>query len=182
MNDQISQPMQHYYQPIQMPDADRWRFDTGSILEQFRHFLLGEIEDPATGKWKKVGEQIMNDTGIKECITYLIPVINPNTLFSYLTKDEIYEMTKMTVLRFNDLFYEKGEEFGIHPYSVPILLNQIGDFIFTTFKRALEAGERKSLTQMFEERVIKTQSDQGKQGFRVPSVFGRNKKEGVVYG
>lgn len=150
------------------PMDDRWRFDTTRILDQFRHFLKGEIEK-RDGTWQKVGKQIMNNTGIEECMTYLTSIINPNTLMSYLDKHEIYEMTRWAALKFNALVYEKGEIFDIHPYSVPILINSISDFIFTTLKRAQDGGERKSLTQTLEEKIIRTQKEK-EGGWKVPSL------------
>jgi hypothetical protein len=177
----LPEQVPQYYQEMQTSDADKWRFNTRAILEEFRHFLLGEAQNDK-GEWIRIGKCLMNEGGIKECVSYMIPVINPNTLFSFLTKDEIYDMTRMATLRFNDLFYEKGEDFDLEPFSVPILLNTMSDFIFATLKRAQDGGERKSLTQMFEERVIRTQTDQNKKGFRVPSIFGGKKEEMAAYG
>lgn len=186
MTEQYVDPNQYYtqgYYPQMQQMDDKWRFDTSKILNDFRHSLLGEIPT-AEGKYIKIGEPLMNKTGVEKVMSNLSLIINPNTLMSYLEKREIYAIMRQQGFAWNAFLYLNGEDFEIHPLNVRVLLNSILDFIFMTLKRAQDAGERKSLSQVYQESVIRQETGGKKDSFRVvPNIFGRKKQEQqVVYG
>src|SRR3989304_1497562 len=78
--------------------------DSTAVIERIRHDLAGEVlqtnaktdrESGATiltQSWEAIGERSMNDLGIRSVVKILNLYVNPETMMTQLSDEEIYKL------------------------------------------------------------------------------------------
>lgn len=140
-------------------DLVRWQLELNDILERAEHILRGDIihfEDNQV-IWKKnpnPKNNCLNDFGVQKIMEILAQYINRNTILSDYTQDEINYKVFDFGREINNLFFMKYEEFGMDTEDkrkeYPMLVREIVDIVHSSYKRALEGGERRSLREMIQ--------------------------------
>ena len=141
----------------QNEDIIRWQLELNDILERAEHILRGDVPTFKNGMviWEK-GENekdnALNNFGVQETLKILSMYINRNTILSDYTNDEINEKVFDFGRETNNLFFMKSWEFGLNTEDkrkyYPIIIRELVDIVHSSYKRALNGGERISLRQM----------------------------------
>jgi hypothetical protein len=135
------------------------------------HHLRGEIQEDE--EWKKIGEPIMNEEGIKNIITIVNGYVNRVWLLSAPKDEEINRVmwNFSSIVRTELLVNIDKWEIK----SVPIAKNLVCDLVYGTLLRCRDGGERLTLGETIRsvERIVE---NTGKR------LFGpRRKTDGGMY-
>jgi len=138
--------------------------DPSMIIEKISHDLKGEtgpylrydeIEDDQGNKqkipvtfWKTDGQRDMNDKGVESVISMLNKYVNRNTIFSQLTEEEVYKITKAIDRNLTAMFAAKYEEFEIDINRMSIVKDGITDMCFFALKQSLNKALMDALTKL----------------------------------
>jgi hypothetical protein len=148
------------------------------ILEELEHGLRGDSYDTTNLRWIPVKNKsdriILVDKGIRDVINICRVFISRLTILSDLTEEEIYKtMQAISEENIWHLARNAEEYFGNDTDRIATAENIINHAIFITLKRALNAGERTSLS----ERVTQIERyEQDKKGGVFPHIFGGKKE------
>jgi hypothetical protein len=131
----------------------KWQLDLDSLIERIEHILRGHNLKAEGGNviWGSEGEPVLSELGVQKIMKILCMHINRDIILSNFDDDTI----KWTVLDFskelNELFYTERETFGITTQDklkdVPMICGEIVRVVHSTYLRALNGGERESLSK-----------------------------------
>lgn len=127
-----------------------------------------------------MGNAIVNDKGIAYIAGYLLDYLNPNTLLSNLTDNEIYKMAYGVGSELNDVLWDidNWKEWDIDVKNIPAMIFRITDQILITLKRAKSytkaegsmGTQLQAITQQVQTREV---IQKEKKGFTMPLLGGR---------
>lgn len=148
--------------------------DPSQIIERISHDLKGEtgpylrydeVEDGAGNKtkipvtfWKTDGQRDMNDKGVESVISMLNKYINRNTIFSQLTEDEVYKITKVIDRNLTAMFAAKYKEYEIDINRMSIVKDGIADMCFFALKQSQNKALMDALTKLVTVSEVKDSS------------------------
>ncbi len=144
-------PQLEYQDSREQGETDvKWLEDSAGILEELEHDFRGEelIETKSGYFWKRTGEPIMNDKGIRSVLSSIRHITNKNTFMSNVTSKRVSDLcfdTQSTIT--TELFY-KYQEFGIAPEYFTKVVIMISNVIELALRRAEGAGDRRAITGM----------------------------------
>lgn len=134
----------------------KWQLELDSFLERMDHLLRCHILKFEDGHvvWKpadKPEDVVFNDSGANEILKNISMYINRNTILSNYDEDTINQKVFDFGIELADLIEGKYEEMGINTVDkamlYPIIWREIVDAVHSTYLRALNGGERESLTK-----------------------------------
>lgn len=160
--------------------------DPSMIIERIRHDLKGEtlkfgmFKDEESGEmlprtwWESDGQRDLNDMGVEAVVSLLNKYINRNTIFTQLSEEEIYKITKTIDRNLTAMFAAKYEEYEIDLNRMSMTKDAIVDMCFFALKQSQNKALMEALTQLVTVSEVK---DSSKQSFQLSdlSPFGRNK-------
>jgi len=135
----------------------RWQLELNDILERAEHILRGDIPKFKDGEviWEKNPDPEMNtlnETGVQECMKILAMYVNRNTILSDYTNEEINFKVYDFGRAVNNLIYMRDWEFGMNTEekrkNYEILVTELKDIVHSSYKRALDGAEKRSLREM----------------------------------
>lgn len=135
----------------------RWQLELNDILERAEHILKGDVPVFKDGhiiwiKNPRPENNVLNEYGVQEIMKILSLYVNRNTILSDYRNEEI----NLKIFDFgrdlNDIIFMRSDEFGLNTIekrkNYPLLVREIIDIVHSTYKRALDGGERRSLREM----------------------------------
>ena len=141
----------------QNEDMIRWQLELNDILERTEHILRGDIPKFMNGNivWErnpKFDENTLNEFGVQETLKILSMYVNRNTILSDYSKEEINFKVFDFGVTLNNLYFMRYKDFGMNSVekrkNYPIIIREIVDIVHSSYKRALNGGERRSLREM----------------------------------
>ena len=100
---------------------------------------------------KNPKDNILNEYGVQEIMRILSMYLNRNTILSDYEATEINLKVPDFGRELNDLFFMKYEEMGLigleKRKNYPMLLREMVDIVHSSYKRALNGGEKRSLRE-----------------------------------
>jgi len=119
------------------------------VLEGFKGNMYNE-----DGEWEKMGEPIMNESGISKIASILIPFINDAIRFGNISEKEVRDIALQTL---DDVSEEIGtywREYGIKSAAVRnLIIDSIMALILITLTRSEEQGEKNWLGKVVLESI-----------------------------
>lgn len=108
------------YQAGKEPNIIEYQLDVSPTLDRVFHLLSGHIATVTNGKetWEEPEDdrlKILSPYGVKQVMNYLAIYINPNTLLSNFTVEQIEEKTKTFGVALSDLLFNRYEHFFYYP-------------------------------------------------------------------
>ena len=149
-------------------DLVKWQLELNDILERAEHILRGDKPHYENGNvlWKKnehPEDNILNEHGVDLVMKVISNYINRNTILSDYTREEVRLKTLDFGKELNNLIFMKYEEMGMDTEDkrkeYPMLVRQIVDLVHSSYARAKDGGERRSLREMIQ--ISQSQSYQG---------------------
>ncbi len=149
----------------------KWQLELNDILERAEHILRGDMPTFRDGSviWEANPNpelNVLNEVGVKAILKILAMYVNRNTILSDYQNDEISYKVLDFGRRVNNLLFVKAEDFGIDTEAKEkekeILIGELVDIVHSTYKRALDGGERRSLREMIS--ISQTQNTMGMGG------------------
>jgi len=137
----------------------RWQLELNDILERAEHILKGDVPLFKDGHiiWEKnpnPEKNTLNEYGVQEVLKILSLYVNRNTILSDYTNREINFKVFDFGREINNLIFMRSEEFGMNTEekrkNYPILIREMVDIVHSSYKRALDGGERRSLREMIQ--------------------------------
>lgn len=138
-------------------DIVRWQLELNDILERAEHILRGDIPKFQDGHiiWivnPKPENNPLNDVGVQEVMKILAMYINRNTILSDYTNNEINFKVFDFGRAINNLIFMRDFEFGMDTdekrKSYEMLVTELKDIVHSSYKRALDGAEKRSLREM----------------------------------
>lgn len=135
----------------------RWQLELNDILERAEHILRGDIPKFVDGQiiWENnphPESNTLNETGVQECMKILAMYVNRNTILSDYTNDEIKEKVFDFGRAVNNLIFMRDIEFGMDTQekrkNYEMLVSELKDIVHSSYKRALDGAEKRSLREM----------------------------------
>lgn len=138
-------------------DIVRWQLELNDILERAEHILRGDIPKIDNNEiyWSpnpNPEENALNEKGIQEIMKRLAMYVNRNTILSDYSNEEIHIKVFDFTRELNNLVYTDYDNFGMDNENkrknYPMLIKEIEDIVHSTYKRALDGAEKRSLREM----------------------------------
>ena len=138
-------------------DLVKWQLELNDILERAEHILRGDVPVFKGGHivWdrNKFPEQnCLSEYGVQELMKILSMYVNRNTILSDYTNHEINLKVYDFGRELNNLIFMRYTEFGMDTVEkrkhYPILVRKIVDIVHSSYKRALDGAEKRSLREM----------------------------------
>ena len=135
----------------------RWQLELNDILERAEHILKGDIPKFKDGNiiWEDCPNPEMNTLnkqGVQECMKILAMYINRNTILSDYTNKEINFKVFDFGRALNNLIFMRDFEFGLDNEekrkNYEMLVSELKDIVHSSYKRALDGAEKRSLREM----------------------------------
>ena len=149
-------------------DLVKWQLELNDILERAEHILRGDKPHFENGNviWKKNDfpeDDILNEHGVELIMKIISNYINRNTILSDYTEEEVRYKVLDFGKELNNLIFMKYEEMGMDTEDkrkeYPMLVRQIVDLVHSSYARAKDGGERRSLREMIQ--ISQSQNYQG---------------------
>jgi len=119
------------------------------VLEGFKGNISNE-----DGEWEKMGEPIMNESGIAKVASILIPFVNDAIRFGNISESEVRDIALQTV---DDITEEIGinwRDYGIQSAAVRnLIIDSLMALILITLTRSEEQGEKNWLGKVVLESI-----------------------------
>ena len=138
-------------------DLVKWQLELNDILERAEHILRGDKPTFQDGNviWSDnptPENNILNEHGVELIMKIISNYINRNTILSDYTGEEVRLKTLDIGKEINNLIFMKYEEMGMDTEDkrkeYPMLVRQVVDLIHSSYARAKDGGERRSLREM----------------------------------
>lgn len=153
----------HYYQqmpeqtaPISeaKPDFTKWLFSfREQVTSPLKHIWRGE--ELINGVWTEGLDPLMNDKGIRWCISLIDSYLNIAVVVTNLNKDEInFRMREAVNVIWNGIC-EQHERFGLERVNIPRICEEIESKIYFILKGAENNGYRIFFTKTYNVSEIK---------------------------
>lgn len=143
----------------QNDDIVRWQLELNDILERAEHILRGDIPKFEDGHivWKENPHpelNPLNDIGVQEVMKILAMYINRNTILSDYSNPEINFKVFDFSRAINNLIFMRDYEFGMDTdekrKNYEMLVTELKDIVHSSYKRALNGAEKRSLREMIQ--------------------------------
>lgn len=136
------------------PDFTKWLFSfREQVVNPLRHIWKGE--ELIDGVWVKVGEPIMNDKGIRWCISLIESYLNIAVVVTNLKKDEInFRMREAVNVIWNGIC-EQYRDFELERVNIPRICEEIESKIYFILKGAENNGYRIFFTKTYQVSEVK---------------------------
>jgi len=157
---QFSDPRKHAQHSAftvnQNDNLIKWQLELNDILERADHILRGDIIEFKEGHllWVKninTKENALNEQGVQLIMKALSNYVNRNTILSDYTEQQIAFKVYDFGRELNNLIFMKYEEMGMDTEDkrkeYPMLVRQMVDIVHSSYNRALNGGERRSLRE-----------------------------------
>jgi len=140
-------------------DLVKWQLELNDILERAEHILRGDKPKFENGNvvWKdnpNIKDNVLNEHGVELMMKIISNYINRNTILSDFTEEEVRLKTLDIGKEINNLIFMKYEEMGMDNEDkrkeYPMLVRQVVDLIHSSYARAKDGGERRSLREMIQ--------------------------------
>jgi hypothetical protein len=137
----------------------KWQLELNDILERAEHILRGDRPHFENGHliWKpneNMKDNPLNETGVQEVLKILAMYVNRNTILADYSNEEINFKVFDFGRELNNYFFMRYEELGMDTEdkrkSYGIIIREMVDIVHSSYKRALEGGERRSLREMIQ--------------------------------
>lgn len=145
------------FSSVAQQDLIKWQLELNDILERSEHILRGDIPQFKDGQiiWQanpgKEGNTL-NEYGVQEIMKTLAMYVNRNTILSDYNIDEIQLKVFDFGRELNNLIFMRYDDFGMNTEekrkNYPMLVREIVDIVHSSYNRALDGGERRSLREM----------------------------------
>jgi hypothetical protein len=141
----------------QNDDIVRWQLELNDILERAEHILRGDIPTFRDGHivWERnpnPENNPLNNVGVQEVMKVLAMYINRNTILSDYTNEEINFKVFDFGRAINNLIFMRDHEFGMDTdekrKNYEMLVTELKDIVHSSYKRALDGAEKRSLREM----------------------------------
>jgi hypothetical protein len=138
-------------------DIVRWQLELNDILERAEHILRGDVPKIENNEifWSPnpfPEDNALNEKGIQEIMKRLAMYVNRNTILSDYSNEEIHIKVFDFTRELNNLVYTDYDNFGMDNENkrknYPMLIKEIEDIVHSTYKRALDGAEKRSLREM----------------------------------
>lgn len=135
----------------------KWQLELNDILERAEHILRGDVPKFIDGQiiWQDnpVPEtNALNSLGVQECMKILAMYVNRNTILSDYSNDEINFKVFDFSRAVNNLLFMRDYEFGLTTEekrkNYEIIVSELRDIVHSSYKRALDGAEKRSLREM----------------------------------
>jgi len=132
------------------------QLEVNDMLEQIEHFLRGDVptsDGQGNVKWVTPNEdqRRLNDKGVELLMQILSGYITRNTMLSNYNEKQINAMIYRLGCDISDVVYTKYNEIGLDTpkkrKEYRVIVMQIKDMVWSTYLRALNGEERKSLRE-----------------------------------
>ncbi len=126
--------------------------DPSVVIERFRRNLLGLLQVKEDGKfvWKKLGQPIMSEDGVRQLVSLIDRYINRNTLLSNLTEDEVYATMRKFSKTFTVWLDNNKELYGIDRKDLNMIKVSVVDMVFFALMQAKNKELLKAITQSYQ--------------------------------
>lgn len=157
MEEQQKQEEYRGYAPEMAPQISDSSFlaaqtNPAELLKEIEHHLRGEQLDLSTGNWKKVREQLANDSGIGTILLKIRSLVTQNTILSNLSERNIGTFMKATCKAVRLLIAQNYQRFEIKESDLSLSHNIIVDPTYFALMRSLNQGERNFLRGTLQQR------------------------------
>lgn len=141
----------------QNDDIVRWQLELNDILERAEHILRGDVPKFEDGHiiWKEnpnPENNPLNEVGVQEVMKILAMYINRNTILADYDNTEINLKVFDFGRAINNLIFMRDYEFGMDTdekrKNYEMLVTELKDIVHSSYKRALEGAEKRSLREM----------------------------------
>jgi len=138
-------------------DLIRWQLELNDILERAEHILRGDIPVFKDGHiiWEqnpRPQDNPLNNVGVQEIMKILSMYINRNTILSDYSNEEINYKVFDFGRAINNLIFMRNDEFGMDTQekrkNYEMLVTELKDIVHSSYKRALDGSEKRSLREM----------------------------------
>ena len=135
----------------------RWQLELNDILERAEHILRGDIPTFNSGQiiWRTnphPENNALNEVGVQECMKILSMYVNRNTILSDYSNQEINIKVYDFARAVNNLIFMRDIEFGLDTNekrkNYEIIVRELVDIVHSSYKRALDGSEKRSLREM----------------------------------
>lgn len=144
-----------------------WRLEPSSVLVELEHYFKGEFWDESVQQWKaEYPEPLMNLKGIRHLVTELRSRLNKNIVLSKLQQSDINRICLEFRLELIYLIEMKYDEWEIDESNWDAVLYQFDHHIYPFLMRALDGGERDSITNQVRivDQKVTTVNEEKKKG------------------
>jgi hypothetical protein len=120
-----------------------YELDDEALIHRVKHMLAGEIFNPETGRWDKMGgiAPPMNDKGVHHFMIKFGGHLDKNIKLSHFKIEKIGEMMIDVCNDICQIFWHRGDEFEINPENMTFIMHILEHQIYANYMRALEGNE-----------------------------------------
>jgi hypothetical protein len=138
-------------------DIIRWQLELNDILERADHILRGDIPTIENNEisWKEnpnPDDNCLNKIGVQEIMKRLAMYVNRNTILADYTNEEIHLKVFDFTRELNNLIFMNYDKFGMDNEEkrkfYPMIIKEVEDIVNSSYKRALDGAEKRSLREM----------------------------------
>ena len=165
-----------YYSSVKKPGTElenliQWVLDPTEIIELLEHNLRGEIPGERRGEWIPIGEQMLNDQGVRKMISMVAARVNKIVTMTWFDERHIYDIMFYLAMDIRNDMFINFEKYGIEFHNLTTVSQMIKDFTFAALMQAKDGGARNtwSKIQRVTTSIIEDRSKQ--KGNWVPSQF-----------
>lgn len=139
-------------------DFNKWAEDSSPELADIEHDLRGDATVVEDNKliWKKVGEPLLNEAGIRYVMSEFKAFANKNTFLSNISEEDVFRICKFTSFAFINALFYNYKKFALRPEHYEALVEKFNNFIEFAARRPVDEGERKAVTQTVNETRVVT--------------------------
>lgn len=186
MKDPRINASQSTFQSIRNEDIVRWQLELNDILERAEHILKGDIVVFKDGQifWQTNPNpkgNSLNNFGVQLIMKVLSTYITRNTILGNYKDEEVRYKVLDFGKKLNDLIFMKYEEMGMNTEDkrkeYPMLVGQMVDIVHSSYTRAKDGGERRSLREMISVGI--SQNYQNQAG-GIPTGVSQQKTRGLL--
>ncbi len=145
-NAEFSKDILYFNQEIDSIERDL-RGQMFVTVEEIFKTRRGEVKIRLVKKLKQVGKPIMNEAGICRTLSVIRGVVNKNTTFNNIDRQEAYTQGLFEMQSFLKMMFKKNSEYELSSADLGWLNTRVGTFIFMVFHRAVAGGEREALSR-----------------------------------
>ena len=141
----------------QMGDIASFQLELNDLLEQTEHILKGDIIKRIDGKmvWEdnpKPEENPLNEEGVRKIMLQLQTYVNRHIILGDYDIKDINRILKGYGKNVSNFIFMKYEEMGMDTeqkrQEYALIVENIVNLVYASYKRAEDGGERRSLREM----------------------------------
>lgn len=168
-------------QSVNDPSIVKLHIDPTEVFSEVEHRLRGEVKVKDFDKdgniktyWKKVRSPYLNEDGIGRVLSILSGYLVKTQTLSYFSEKQINNKMLALCKELRIALIRNWELWGIEPKDVRVVKMMVEVLADANLRRALEGGERRSLSKETQVRQELSNPQQNNNGL-FGGLFGRNK-------